>query len=138
MKCELTSSMWAGDISFAYDVTGLLINFDVSRSGMTSTQHQSFLQWLPRTLAELKELLVKAPHLKFVEIVEEITFDMFWKRYQAPVNSKKKAALTTWNRLKKADQVKAFNHIRKYEGNIQAWQTKMYAETYLNSFLWNN
>ena len=83
-------------------------------------------------------MMAKVASATFTEVLEEITFEMFWNRYNEKVRSSKKKAMITWKRLSRADQVKAFNHIRKYEQNIAPGVAKKYAETYLNAELWNN
>lgn len=138
MKYSITSTAWQGEIIVEYSESQLLVNCDLSGATLSEKQHMWFLKNLPRELYELQKLIDNAPTAKIMPVNQDITFDQFWKRYQAPPNSKKKVALARWNKLSKADKVKAFNHIRKYELNMQQWQSKMYAETYLNSELWNN
>jgi len=144
-KYIVTSTSWAGEVELLYTdatlnekETMLLAYLDMRRAELSEKQHVWFLRELPRELAELQQLLEKAPNATLTEVPMEITFEMFWKRYGAPENSKKKKAQLAWNRMKQYDQVKAYNHIARYERNLANWQTKMYAESYLNAELWNN
>ncbi len=144
-KYIVTSTSWAGEVELLYTDatldekdTMLLGYLDMRRAELSEKQHIWFLRSLPRDLAELEQMLLKAPNATLTEVPIEISFEMFWKRYGAPANSKKKKAQLAWNRMKQYDQVKAYNHIFKYERNLANWQTKMYAESYLNAELWNN
>jgi hypothetical protein len=144
-KYIITSSAWIGEVELIYsdemleskDGNMLLVMLDVRRAELSEKQHIWFLKSC-REFSEFAPKIKTAPGVVITEIDIEVTFDMFWKRYRAPENSKKKSALLAWNRMPKAEQVKAFNHIPKYERGIQSWQTRQYAETYLNSDLWNN
>lgn len=72
-----------------------------------------------------------------VELGMNITFDLFWDKYDKKAKSSKKKALKVWNRLTESNQVKAFYFIQTYDTN-RDFTDKKYAETYLNSELWNN
>jgi hypothetical protein len=138
MKYLITSTVWNGEIELEYCENSLMNSLSLKNADLSEQQHIIFLKILPRELAELHALMAKQPNLVLTEIKEEITFDMFWKKYQAPELSKKKKALTAWNRLTEANRIKAFNYIQKYISRMQSWQSKQYAETYLNSDIWNN
>lgn len=75
---------------------------------------------------------------KLTEVTLNITFEMFWNRYDDKVLSSRRKTEARWNRMTKADQIKAFNFINRYEQNIPTGTRKKYAETYLNSEIWNN
>ncbi len=134
----LTSTLWAGEVELRYDEMGYLTHFDLNRSEMTKEQHISFLQWLPRTKDELDYIIKKATHLTLSDFVQEVTFEMFWDRYNEKVRSSKKKTLRIWERLSMNNRVRAYNHISRYENNINPGVAKKYAETYLNAELWNN
>lgn len=136
--CILKSTLWNGEVELRYDDQDLMIHFDITRSDMSYTQHVSFLHWIPRTHDDMLKLIEKAPHLTLTEVAVEITFEMFWKRYAPPQLSKKKKAEAKWIRMGKEEQIKAFGFISRYESRLPDWQSKMYAETYLNSGLWSN
>jgi hypothetical protein len=134
----LTSSSFTGEVIFEFNDVGLLMSFSAKAANLSEKQQVFLLKNLPRELAEVKAMLEKSPNAKFTELQREITFEMFWNRYDPPANSKKKKkALPRWNKMSKAERAKAFYYIAKYEGNMRG-EAKMYAETYLNSELWNN
>lgn len=134
---SLTSAAFQGEVTFEFNDLGLLTSFDTKAAELSEQQQIFLLKGLPRELAEVTKMLERSPNAKFVETTQEINFDMFWRRYSAPLNSKKKKAEQRWGRMSKAEQRKAYLHIGKYEMNLQG-VAKMYAETYLNSELWNN
>ena len=72
------------------------------------------------------------------ELLQEITFDMFWDRYNEKIRSSKKRSQIKWNSMTKAEQIKCFNYLSMYFRNIPAGCVKKNCETYLNSELWNN
>lgn len=134
----LTSTAWNGEIEITYNDLQLLMNLDLSRADLSEQQQIWFLRNMPRELAELQALMSKAASATLTELTGEVTFDMFWGRYDEKVRSSKKKALKIWNRLSVKDREKAFNFIRKYENSIAPGVSKKYAETYLNAELWNN
>lgn len=138
MRFVLTSTAWAGQIVLEYNEAGLLLESNLKDAELSEQQHLWFLRNIPRELAELQVLIAKVQSAKLTPVPETITFDMFWDRYGEKLRSSRKKALTKWNRMSEADRAKAFLFIKKYENSMQAWQNKMYAETYLNRELWNN
>lgn len=144
-KFVVTSTAWHGEVELMYsdetldnkDGNMLLVLLDIRRAELSEQQHVWFLRSMPRELFGLEEKL-KGSSATLTELAINVTFDMFWHRYNPPANSKKKESLNKWNRMPESERVLAYNHIAKYERNMKSWQTKMYAETYLNSYLWNN
>ena len=88
----------------------------------------------------LNEFMAWAKNIKGMEVVElsmDITFLMFWDKYNDKSRSSKKKCEAMWNRLSAADRVKAYYHVDTYNrhrGNAE----KKYCETYLSAELWNN
>jgi hypothetical protein len=81
----------------------------------------------------------KNPRFSAVEVPEEITFDMFWNRYDDKIYSSKKRSEAQWNRMSKANRCTAYNYIPRYFSKLPEWQTrKKTAEKYLSDELWNN
>lgn len=138
MKYRVTSTSWEGHIELVYNELQYLISFDTQFAQLTEKQQQWFLNRMPRELSELQRLLVNST-AKIEEVKEqEITFDMFWDRYDEKVRSTKKKSRIAWNRLMADDRIKAYNFIPKYKRNILPGTAVKYAETYLHSEIWNN
>ncbi|HSW65204.1 MAG TPA: hypothetical protein VLH56_18130 [Dissulfurispiraceae bacterium] len=132
-----TSERFHGELEFRFNDRGLLIGYD-DRGELTNDQRAWILNGLPRTEKELKELAATSRSIKLTEVNRDISFDDFWQRYDHKVVSSKKKARAAWERLPKAEQMKAYNFIGKYLQNIATGVAKKYAETYLNSSIWNN
>ncbi len=136
MIYHITSTSWTGYIELEFNSIGLMVRSDITQAVLNEDQQI----WFLRNCRELSELqrVIKGTTATMTEVKQEVTFDLFWNRYDEKIRSSKKKALTTWNRLRKDDQVKAYNYIKKYEGSMAQGVAKKYAETYLNAELWNN
>lgn len=137
-KYSLTSVAFDGEVIFTFNDSGLLESFDTAGADLSETQQVWILKQLPRELAEIKRVIGTSDSAKLTELKQEITFDMFWIRFDEKIRSSKKKSLAKWNRLSKTDRVKAFYFISKYEMSIPNGVAKKYAESYLNAELWNN
>lgn len=135
---SLTSVAFDGEVIFTFNDSGLLESFDISGAELSEKQHLWILKELPRELCEIKRVMGSSVSASMTELKKEITFEMFWQRYNEKIKSSKKKSLAKWNRLSKADRVKAFYFISKYEMSIPNGVAKKYAESYLNAELWNN
>lgn len=118
---------YSKDGSFA----GLNINEILSRSALVFILNNikpsldEFISW------------VKLKNFTVVELQQDISFEMFWNKYDDKLRSSKKKSLKAWNKFPEAEQVKAYYFIQTYNrhrGNAE----KKYCETYLNAELWNN
>ena len=132
---HMTSVTFTGYIEFAFNDNSLLEKYQISAE-LSERQQIYLLKNMPRELPELDNL--KSSTVTITEINQEVTFDMFWNRYDEKIRSSKKKALSGWNKMSKANQVRAFRFISKYESNILPGTAKKYAETYLNAELWAN
>jgi len=137
-KYSLTSIAFTGEVIFEFDDAGLLVRFDTASAELSQEQQITILKRLPRELSEMQRVLGKSDTAKLTEIEARVSFDMFWNRYDEKIRSSKKKALKIWNRMSEADQFKAFRYITKYEQSLYPGTAKKYAETFLNSELWNN
>jgi len=135
----MTSTAWDGEIELEYTDNGLLLSCDLSGTGLTESQHVWFLRKLPRELAELAALCKGRDTVTLTELAEtEVTFALFWNRYDEKVRSSKKKAERAWNRLNQSSRIKAYRYIQRYEQSIPPGVAKKYAESYLNAELWDN
>ena len=132
---QLTSTSFTGYVEFHYGDNDLLDKMEV-HADLSERQQVFLLKNMPREIPELDKL--KSPTVTITEIDQEVTFEMFWNRYDEKIRSSKKKALAGWNKMSKASQVRAFRFISKYESNILPGTAKKYAETYLNAELWAN
>jgi len=137
-KLSFTSGAFTGEVILTFNDLGLLVSYDALNAQLTPDQQKWFLQKLPSDLSEVERVLAGSPTARLTEIADNITFDMFWNRYNEKVRSSRKKALLKWQRMSESDRTKAYYFIQKYEMNIPLSVAKKYAETYLNAELWNN
>lgn len=132
---HMTSVTFTGYIEFVFNDNDLLEKYQISAE-ISERQQIYLLKNMPRELPELDNL--KSSTVTITEINQEVTFDMFWNRYDEKIRSSKKKAIARWGKMSHGEQLRAFRFISKYESNILPGTAKKYAETYLNAELWNN
>jgi hypothetical protein len=135
---SLTSTAFDGEVLFEFNEAGILQKFDTGAAQLSEQQQLWILKKMPKHLAHVKMILGDSETATLTELKQDVTFEMFWNRYNEKVRSSKKKAERIWNRLTKTNQVKAFRGIVAYERNIPGGVSKKYAETYLGAELWNN
>jgi hypothetical protein len=131
----ITSSKFAGELEFRYQ-EGLLMFFE-NRAVISTAELQWVHKNMPMWEDDVELVIKKTQTLKATEIKREITFDMFWDKYDHKSISNRKKSETRWKRMSKAQQAKALYFIDKYFASIPHGVAKKYAETYLNSELWD-
>jgi hypothetical protein len=139
-KFSLTSPNFTGEVLFEF-VNGKLAKFDISTAVLNERQHAVLARNLPVTLDGVKAWMARSRNATFIEIVKDVTFEMFWKRYfqgRPADNSSKKRTRIKFEKMTKAEQVKAFGYIGRYLAQIAPGTVPKHAETYLNAELWNN
>lgn len=134
----LTSTKFEGDVILEFNELNLIARFDMTGARLTPEQMNFILNGLPKDASEIERLLGNSKHATLTEVTGDITFDMFWDKYNEKVRSSRKRTLGKWHKMKKSEQIKAYSFISKYESNILPGTEKKYAETYLNAELWNN
>lgn len=132
---QLTSPAFTGFVEFIFNNYGLLDKMDI-HADLSEKQQIFLLKNMPREIGELDRL--KSPTVTITEVKQEVTFDMFWERYDDKVNSSKKRTRQRWEKMTPADRARAYWYIGKYLGSIPPGTRKKFAETYLNAELWNN
>ncbi|KAF0198455.1 MAG: hypothetical protein FD170_4001 [Bacteroidetes bacterium] len=137
-RYSLTSSSFTGEVIFVFNDFNLLESFDTSGAQLSEKQQIFILRELPRELYEMERVVGNSTSAKLTELSAELSFEMFWKRYKAPLNSKKKQAENCWKRLTHARRSLAYKFIPIYESRMEPGVAKLYAETYLNSGPWIN
>lgn len=136
-KYELESPLFEGSVCFGFDEESLqLVYVDMSRAALNEEQWKVIWENLPSTPTMLNK--VKGRTGVITEIEENITFEMFWKRYDDRSRSSKVKTERVWKKMSIEEQNKAYKYIGKYEQSIPYGVCKKYATTYLNDQLWNN
>lgn len=136
-KYELESPLFEGSVCFGFDEESLqLVYVDMSRAALNEEQWKVIWENLPSTPTMLNK--VKGRTGVITEIEKNITFEMFWKRYDDRSRSSKVKTERVWKKMSIEEQNKAYKYIGKYEQSIPYGVCKKYATTYLNDQLWNN
>lgn len=132
---HVTSVTFTGYIELLFNDLGLLTKYEI-HADLNERQQIYLLKNMPREIVEIDKL--KTSNVTITEIKQEITFDMFWDKYDDKVNSSRKRALAKWNKITPSDRARAFWFVAKYLSSIPSGTRKKFAETYLNAELWNN
>lgn len=132
----MTSEHIEGQVSFEYNEIGQLAVLKID-AALTEKQQAFISANIPWHQSHIEALKANTKKATFVVMDREITFEMFWNRYNDKSRSSKKKTEALWNKLSKTDQVKAYMYIPVYLKNKGAAEKK-YATTYLSDELWNN
>lgn len=136
-KFELTSPAFEGCVTYGFDdTTDRLVMVDMSSVPLSAELWNCIWSNLPATSKAMGK--VKGRTGVITELVEEITFDMFWQRYDDKARSSKVKTQRAWDKMPKREQVKAYQFIPRYFESIPPGVCKKYATTYLSDQLWNN
>jgi hypothetical protein len=81
--------------------------------------------------------VTKQHDVKVYELSREITFDMFWDKYNYKAAGGKPEAMKAWDKLSKKDKKEAFDYIGVYDSQLKANPvSKLYGSSYLNKKRW--
>jgi hypothetical protein len=135
-KYSITSLSFNGEVVYTFDEKDVFVSMEV-KATLSEAQLRHFFAFMPYSSQQLKSTIGASQKVTVTEVIEEITFQMFWDKYNDKERSSKKRSMERFNKLNQGNQAKAYNHIQKYfrtKGNAE----KKYCETYLAAELWNN
>ncbi|MDD4395331.1 MAG: hypothetical protein PHQ33_05545 [Bacteroidales bacterium] len=135
-KFSLTSPAFTGECIFGFNENERLIFVDLSGAELQESFIKAILQNLPQTSTDFKK--IKGRTGVVTEMIECVTFEMFWNRYDDKARSSKIKTERAWNKMSASERVKAYNYIRKYKMSLPSGICMKYATTYLSDQLWNN
>lgn len=133
---EITTKNNEGNVIVKFLDDGGFGGIDFTGINLTKKQIDWFMHNIPVSVDNIG--VYAQAKLGVYEVIDSVTFDMFWRRYDDKLNSSRKRTLAKWDKMSVKDRVSAYNFIPKYFANIPTGTRKKYAETYLNSELWNN
>lgn len=133
----LTSARMQGEIEFRFDDAGYLHGYE-NRAVLTPDQQEWLLARLPKTLDGLKAVLTQSKGARLTEVSQEVTFEMFWDRYNEKTLSSKKKSMQRWDKMSQRSRQAAYSFIFNYLASLPQGVRKKYAETYLSSEIWDN
>ncbi len=131
---EITSTKFTGKVIVKFNEQDCFAGIDFSEADISFEQVKWFLKKLP---ANSRSMGMYAG-LDVSEVRETIDFAAFWNLYNDKARSSRVKTERVWNRMSRAEQVKAYNYVPKYFQSIPGGVMKKYATTYLNDQLWNN
>lgn len=135
----LRSTKFTGSVLYTFSPEGLLLKYDTENANLSNEQLQWIATRMPRNLLEFKNALSASKTYQLeLQKTGDVSFDMFWDRYNEKARSSKKKTLKIWERLPQAQRNLAYQHISAYLRTMPAGVGKKYAETYLHAELWNN
>ncbi len=134
MQYILTSKRTALKIVFTYDLNGLLKGFEIENAD--GEKQLQYLFWNAKFPFPYTKQLIEPVrklgvfNIQFIE--DDLSFEHFWLDYNYKVSKKKAEKL--WQKLSKADRIKVFLHLPKYEKYLrQKGIEKAYPDTYLRN-----
>lgn len=136
-KFLLISKKYGCEITFSYSLNGILLGFEVSQE----LPVESLGDIVDKAFYYLRDLqkAYSKPALKglLVEMVQLLSFDDFWKKYDYALD--KKRAKDIWAKLPAHEQRRAYDYMETYENELRksGGTAKMYAKTYLKNKVWD-
>lgn len=132
----ITSPKFSGQAEVIYSDEGLLSRLDCQDTNMPPPLIAHFKSTVPVFLQDLAKSFSASTII--VEAEYEITFDMFWKKYNKKINKSRCTLL--WGKMNKALQVQAYFGIDGYDKYLlkEGWRSKADPETYLRNKYWEN
>lgn len=127
---------------FKYTLNGNLYAFKVLEGSLTVNQKLWLFQkgHFPSEEAAMKIWQKKLKANFEIEIGEpDLSFEAFWNAYAHKVG-KKKMAQNSWEKLSKANKIKAMMGIKRYDNHLRLYPgvQKAHPSTYLNQEYYNN
>lgn len=133
----ITSPKLNGSIELLFGADNRLSTIDFSSCTLTDQQYSHFLFSMLYNVDEVELIGAKLP-ATIIEGDFEVTFEMFWKKYNKKIN--KLRCIHLWAKADKTKQVKAYFGITAYDKFLkqESWRSKADPETYLRNEYWEN
>lgn len=134
---HVTTAKSPDGVVYGYDVAdGTLAGLRI-KSSLSEDSLNFVLTNIKPTLETFLKWAETVKGLMVVELAQQITFEMFWNKYNDKARSSKKRSEKLWKKLPEEEQVKAHYYIETYNRN-RGNAEKKYCETYLTAEQWNN
>ncbi|MBA4196564.1 MAG: hypothetical protein C0459_03320 [Chitinophaga sp.] len=132
------SSKFEGTAEVLYNTQGLLSKIDLTQCIMHGETIKQFKAVVPCFIELFLEGKWCGADTTVVEDELQITFEMFWLKYNKKINKKRAEAI--WNKLSKTEQVKSYYGIEPYDKYLKEnkWRSKADPDTYLRNEMYNN
>lgn len=140
-KLILTSPAFAGELHVVYGPDGSLLLFDLQPAELTDEQKAFFKQYVPVVYdpATFLSYFGKSK-LKVVDEDYEVSFEMFWEKYDSKINKDRCKKIWDDTKFGKARQIAAYAGIDRYNRHLaqNPWKSKLNPENYLKNKAWEN
>ncbi len=133
----ITSPHYNGQAEIIYNGEGILCRIELTETDMIASVVKGFKNRVPALVDELAEAFT-GTQVKIIENDIEVTFDMFWKKYNKKIN--KSRCIMLFTKMDKSMQLLAFMGILAYDKYLkkESWRSKADPETYLRNKYWEN
>ena len=135
-KYLIQSDRYTGSVEVLYN-NGLIIMLDFSKTNMVKP---AMLEAFKKQVAVEEQYLPNSfvTDVKILPADVEISFTMFWQKYNHKIN--KLRATKLWDSLSLAEQVEAYLGIQKYFAYLRKndWRGLADPDTYLRNKYWIN
>lgn len=132
----ITNPVFTGQAEVIYNAAGLLQMLDVSNTNMNEHMVRHFKTKIATKFSELPQSF--GPETTIIEAAYEVSFEMFWKKYDKKIN--KSRCIILWSKMEKTMQVLAYFGIDAYNKFLkrEVIRAKADPETYLRNKYWEN
>lgn len=136
-KFLISSISFSGQVEIIFDFSGVLISIYLGNTNLTVGQIKYLLKNAPLTVADLPNAFAGSKAI-IVESSFEVTFEMFWNKYDLKRN--KKPAEKIWVKMATVDKVKAYHSIDGYNKYLKKneWCNRLYPDTFLRNEHYND
>lgn len=129
------SKVFERDVKVTYNDHGVFMGFEIIGGEDINKLFEK-----PKTQFYLKEIDfiagAKEKNVKYVEVAREVTFEMFWQRYDYKDCGRKKCE-EAWNKLTQEERVKAYDYVNTFKNKVKTAGTGIpYPTSYLNQKRW--
>jgi hypothetical protein len=135
----LTSPLIHGSIDIIYGDSGLVQKVDFTDTTAAMGIRRTLLNRIAKfPLIDDAQQIIEGSQSTLVEAGFEVTFEMFWSKYNKKINRKRCEDL--WKKMSKTKQVKAYYGIAAYDKYLskEEWRSKADPENYLRKEMFDN
>lgn len=121
-----------------YNEAGDLVKYSFNGGDVMTEQMTFLFKRFPFKIDTLEQWR-KIENVQVTEVLEDISFEAFWERYNHKFGNKKRAQ-TLYSCLKEDEKIGAINGINRYDAflKMNIGVAKAFPETYLHQKRWQN